>query len=142
MVLWILMAAMLLMPVSYRAGTEQSHPHTIFQGLIDLVTGEPHHHHEAETAQTTRSPFAPLTVPLGLLGDAGHQDDLAISGVPDIPRLLGVSMPISDQATIQALAVLIALLFAGSATRALWTAIRALDGIVPGIESPPPRPAA
>jgi len=140
-VLGILVVATLLMPVSYRAGTEQSHLHTIFQGLIDLIAGEPHHH-GADTAQAARSPFAPLTVPLGLLSDTNHQDDLATSGEPDIPRMLGISMPISDHTTIQALAMLIATILGGGAARAPWTAVRTLAGRATLVEHPPPRPAA
>ncbi|HEV2066621.1 MAG TPA: hypothetical protein VGR08_07285, partial [Thermomicrobiales bacterium] len=39
-----LVALVMLMPVSYRAGADVSHSHTIFQGLIDTIIGLPHHH--------------------------------------------------------------------------------------------------
>jgi hypothetical protein len=74
--LGVLVLATLLMPVSYRAGSDISHPHTIFQGLVDLITGEPHHHGPAEPVpdRTTVSPFAPVTAPLspGVDGQQGR----------------------------------------------------------------------
>lgn len=75
----------LLMPMSYRAGTETAHPHAFFQDLIDLATGTPHehgshvgashehgagdaqHHHDAGTTPApvaTLSPFLAADIPL------------------------------------------------------------------------------
>lgn len=144
LVLGLLVVATLLMPVSYRAGTDQSHPHTIFQGLIDLIAGQPHQHHDGEPhhhhdADTPHAGQSPLATPPGILEAAGHQDDLGPPGEPDIPSLLGMSMPISDHATVQALALLLAALLAGDAPRAPWSATRTLAGRAPAVESPPPR---
>lgn len=86
----------LLMPMSYRAGTETDHPHAFFQELIDLATGTPHehgsrvgvshehgagdalHHHDDETATTTTttapvatlSPFLAADIPLAAAVEA------------------------------------------------------------------------
>jgi len=151
---------MLLMPVSYRAGTETSHPHTIFQGMVDAVTGDRHHHSgdtEAEGVESLAlSPFVPATVPLGSLmfdrpetadpGAAGpHRtggDRTTIPGAPDIPAQLGLSSPIESATAIHELGALIALLLAGAVCASLWDKVNRLFQMCITQDPPPPRHAS
>lgn len=147
-VLLILLLATIAMPVTYRTGAEVEHPHTIFQGMIDAITGTHHHHHDhpvgAETddhAAVETSPFVPVGVPLSILEnprlEPPHVDDL--NRGTDSPQLPGVSMPITSLASIQSLGLLVAALLAGVADRPLWSqTVRLLNHAV-AVESPPPR---
>lgn len=94
----------LLMPMSYRAGTEADHPHAFFQELIDIATGTPHehgahvgatrphtagdgHHHDAgpSAAVATISPFLAADIPLAAAVEA------ATSPQPDRSALRAVA---------------------------------------------------
>jgi hypothetical protein len=117
-----LVLATRLMPVSYRAGADHDHPHTIFQGLIDAVVGHSHHHHHT-------------------VDDAHSEPDPSVYAGPDAPNVLELSMPISSLTAIAALGFLIAALLAGIAARPGWsTASRLVDRTLT-VEPPPPRPA-
>lgn len=144
----LLVALVVLMPVSYRAGTDTSHSHTIFQGLIDMVIGQPHHH------ASTHS-HAPVS------SDAEHRDTQTAHDAtrrtdqdqhpsegpeagttsPDMPALLGLSMPIDGTASIHALGALLAAILGGSAIRSIWGTVRTASGRTPTLEPPPPRRA-
>lgn len=146
LVLITLLLATIAMPVTYRAGAEDEHPHTIFQGMLDAITGH-HHHHGASTesvepAAVELSPFMPVGIPLSILEtprlEPPHVDDL--KGDTDAPELLGVSMPITSLASIQSLGLLVAALLAGVARRPLWSQAAHLLNHVVAVESPPPRP--
>lgn len=143
----LLTALVMLMPVSYRAGTETSHPHTIFQVMIDMVAGHPHHHHgnhddradhahagnpETGTADDAYSPG-------GHVPDADERMDPTPSS-PDIPTSLGMSNPIDVAASIHALGALVAAILGGSAACPLWDSVRGSSGVVPSLTPPPPRP--
>jgi len=147
-VLLTLLMATLIMPVNYRAGTETGHSHTIFQGIIDTIVGHPHHHENQEIASTPEprssvSPFASVAIPLSVLV---HTDDAVSAGTPtspepDLPSLLGLSVPISSTAAIQGLSILIAALLAGFVLRPLWSRQNTPNPWCFGQEPPPPRMA-
>lgn len=140
-VLCLLVLATLMMPVSYRAGTDASHPHTIFQVMIESVTGTPHTHGEPtrQPGRLTPSPFAPLTVPLTarVLTDATVDP----ASEPDTPVMLQLTSPISDTSAIQLLALIVAGLLLFSPYRPTWVSPRAPRPMPNRIETPPPRPA-
>jgi hypothetical protein len=145
-----LLLATIVMPVDYRAGAKVEHPHTIFQGVIDAITGHHHHHHEeAETTgpvsspAVTFTPFVPVGVPLSILADPLGQplQVEAVSQDTDAPELLGVSMPITSLASIQALGQLVAALLAGTIARPLWSQAPRLLNRAVGVDIPPPRQA-
>lgn len=147
-VLLTLLLATVVMPVNYRAGTEVEHPHTIFQGVIDAITGHHHHHHEeAETTGpdlspgVTLTPFVRVDLPLSILADPLVQPlhVEALSQDTDAPELLGVSMPITSLASIQGLGQLVAALLAGTIARPLWSAAPRLLNRAVGVDIPPPR---
>lgn len=139
-VLVVLALATLLMPVNYRAGADTSHPHTILQGLVDVIVGEPHRHDPGESGppRPVVSPFAPVTAPLDLLASTAASE-AASAAEPDVPVMLGMSMPISSMSAIAALALLLAALLAGTGIVPPWTIAQALRARGPAQEPPPPR---
>jgi hypothetical protein len=142
-VLITLLAATLVMPVSYRAGADHAHAHTIFQGLIDTLVGHPHHHGDPVTPVPSDpvSPFTPAGVPLSLLEpheDAFDRTD-AVQTALDVPEQLGLSKPITAQASIQWLGLLIAALLIGAGSRRLFHEVPHLVSRTVGVEIPPPR---
>lgn len=141
-----LVAFVVLMPVSYRAGTGVSHPHTIFQGLIDMVTGQPHHHHGDHDQALGNAKRAGAGTELNASrmsnqgqGSAERQDPNLSS--PDMPTLLGLSSPIDATASIHALGALVAAILSGSGARAIWGTVRTRSELIPALEPPPPRPS-
>jgi hypothetical protein len=137
----LLVALVVLMPVSYRAGTTASHPHTIFQGLIDMVVGQPHqhgddHHHDSPHGDASRSGIE--RSPGGLGHRAAERSESRLAS-PDMPSWLGLSSPIDGTAAIHALGVLVAVILSGSAGRSLWDAVRAFSGLSLKLDPPPPR---
>jgi hypothetical protein len=140
-VLGVLILVTIVMPVSYRAGSDTAHPHTVFQGMIDLLSGHPHHHGAAAVEPAPASAlFSPL--PTSLLIAASHVDRTAVPGEPDIPQILGLSVPISALAAIQDLLPLLLALLASVLIGRIWTAHPRLVAIPEPVESPPPRPVA
>jgi hypothetical protein len=113
--IWLLIVGALMMPVNYRAGTTTEHTHTILQGIIDAIAGQPHTHPGA----------------MGL-EDGTHS-------APDVPVQLGLSMPILSQTSLDQLGVLIALLLTGTLLRRAWISTASLSGWLPGLDPPPPR---
>ena len=140
-VLCLLALATLMMPVSYRAGTDSSHTHTIFQVMIDAVSGTPHTHGEPahQPARLTPSPFAPLSVPLTarVLTDATVDP----GAEPDTPVMLQLASPISDTSAIQMLALIVAGLLLFNPQRPTWASPRLPRALTNRIETPPPRHA-
>ncbi len=142
-VLLTLLLATIVMPVNYRAGTDQAHAHTIFQGLIDAVVGHHHHHDEpvGNVLPEPSSPFAPAAIPLSIHED-GHVEPLSLDSAiqeTDAPELLGLSMPITSFASIQALGQLVAALLTGASARPQWGQTPHLLNRAVGVEVPPPR---
>lgn len=155
--LLLAMAALLLvMPMSYRAGTAYSHPHAFFQVFIDAATG--HSHHDAgeltpgsvaEPAGTLSSfvpPDVPLQPPAGTAGVhspvvAGHIlfSPQATSQASDTPALTALTAPLEQASGIPALSLSLLLLLAADQRRALWAQARAPRGVTTAPELPPPR---
>lgn len=150
---------MLLMPISYRAGTETSHAHTIFQGIVDAIAGRSHHHpgdtRSRKAGSPALSPFAPATVPLGSLmfdhavaprgapdRDLVEGDATTAPGAPDIPAQLGLSSPIESTSAIHELGSLVALLLAGAVRTSHWGQVNRLFQICLTQDPPPPRLAS
>lgn len=145
---------MLLMPVSYRAGTSTAHAHTIFQGIVDSISDRPHHGDQAGghiARVTIPSPFAPVTVPLGSWmtdhADApemgtttrDHGTATTVLSAPDIPERVGLYSPIAASSPIHELGMLVALLLAGAARSSLWGKVNMLLQICITQDPPPPR---
>jgi hypothetical protein len=158
--LGLLVLMILLMPISYRAGTETSHAHTVFQGIVDAITGHPHHHSGDANAKLTESarlsPFVSVNVPLCSLvfdhteaADAGaagfheaEDDGSTVPNAPDIPEQLGLSSPIESTSAIHELGSLIALLLAGAVRASLWGKVNRLFQVSITQDPPPPRHAS
>ena len=146
----LLILLMLLMPVSYRAGSETVHAHSILQGVVNTVTGHTHHHHEETSAATSRLSVLPLsqaTVPIdswmtsSATGTAGASSGAQLE-IPDIPERMGLYGPIEPSSPIQELGALIVLLLAGAARASLWGNMTRLLQVCNGQDLPPPRPAS
>ena len=146
----LLILLMLLTPVSYRAGSETIHAHSIFQGVVDTVTGHTHHHHQETGAATSRlsvSPLSQANVPIdswmtgSATGTAGASSGARLE-IPDIPERMGLYGPIAPSSPIQELGALIVLLLAGVARASLWGTMTRLLQVCIGQDPPPPRPAA
>jgi hypothetical protein len=123
----LLVMLVVLMPVSYRAGTDASHPHTIFQELIDLVVGQPHHHHDDGHAHGTADDHR-----------AAERAEPALAA-PDMPTWLGLSNPVDATAAIHALGALVAALLLGTGQGVVRAGVPNLTGRNPGVDPPPPR---
>lgn len=140
--LLLLVALVLLMPVNYRAGTDASHPHTIFQGLIDMVTRQPHHHHGDHDPPRDGADHAGTA---NLDGGSETSDPGAAERIephltsPDMPSWLGLSSPIDATAAIHALGALVAAILGGSGMRSLCDAVRVFSGLTLTLDPPPPR---
>jgi hypothetical protein len=130
----LLVVGVLLMPVSYRAGTDQAHVHTIFQPLLDGLLGD-HHHHPETDAPVAPSPFSSPGVPLRTSHHAPHDSSTA-TDVPYQVEMAGAGLATT---AILGLAVLIATLLADSIVRSLWTAPFHLLPVTIWPEPPPPR---
>lgn len=142
-----LVALVMLMPVSYRAGADVSHSHTIFQGLIDAVTRQPHQHHgtPADDSGQRDSGHASSSSggehgPVELDHDSGERREPK-HHAPDMPTWLGLSTPIDATAAIHALGTLVTAMLGGSARRSIREVARRLTGLSLALEPPPPRPA-
>lgn len=133
----LLLVLIVLMPVSYRAGTDSSHPHTIFQSLIDMAIGQPHHDHPWDGANHAG---AGNIVGAAETSDHGAAERLEPNlASPDMPTVLGLSSPIDATASIHALGALVAAILSGSGPRSIRDAVRTLSGLIPALEPPPPR---
>lgn len=139
---WLLLLATLLMPIEYRAGSSEAHTHTIFQGVVDAITGHTHHHAGDSTDPapgSAISPFSALTIPLSTANVAsGPAEEPSL---PDEPSILGLSTPILASAAILALGLLVMTLLSGGTRHPEWARRDRLQGWIPGAESPPPRAA-
>jgi hypothetical protein len=136
LVLALLVVGVLLMPVSYRAGTDQAHVHAIFQPMLDGLLGDHHHHGEA-TAPAAPSPFFSPAIPLASFQDGHHlPSSQADADLPHQIQMAGAGLAIT---AILGLALLIATLLAGSVVRSLWTAPFLLLPVTIWPEPPPPR---
>ena len=160
MVLAVAVGLMVLMPVNYRAGTDQAHPHTTFQLWIDAATGQSHHHdemdHQQRVADAVHAPADAATSParqtnghILLSAHDGHDPgtmDVAVilgdapaSQQPDTAEPVTSHRPLQHASVLDALGTLIALLSTGTIRRPLWASHRRLAGVVCLLDPPPPR---
>lgn len=135
--------ATFLSPVTYRAGAEHGHAHTIVQGVVDSISGQPHSHGSGDgpndAGRLSHTPFSSAAIPLSILIAMGGSPGAAALSEPDAPRFLGLSMPISSFSAIEALGTLIASLLAGGTVRPIWADTRRLLDRTFSVEPPPPR---
>jgi hypothetical protein len=137
-----LAALLLVMPVSYRAGTEVAHPHAVFQGWIDAADGSAGHHHHPESTATHRAAGRDHAEHSAARWAAG-QDGIAAGGPAaeaDTPTLSALKAPLSSAMPLLALAGVLLLLVISAAWRPLWAASASLLGAFSSPEAPPPRP--
>jgi hypothetical protein len=138
----------LVMPMSYRAGTETSHPHAVFQTVIDTIGGRSHHaddgHHHASAPSATSSalsPFAPPGVPLNAV-QASDQASLASMSMaldPDVPSLTTMKPALDHALTVAAPGVLIVLAATVVTRRSCWPRILTPGANAIAPELPPPQ---
>jgi hypothetical protein len=133
LLLGVFALTILLMPVSYRAGTSQAHLHSIFQPMLDGLLGN-HHHHPTTDVPGAPSPFSSPGVPLSASAPSS-----LVEAETDVPRQLEMAGAGLAITAILALRGLIAVLLAGSAVRPLWTAPFHGLSVATGPEPPPPR---
>lgn len=151
-----MVALILFMPMSYRAGTAFSHPHAFFQVFIDAATGHAHHDADELVAGSqperdgTFSPFVPPDVPLQQpRGDdavhyrvvAGHLlfSTQASGHAPDAPVLAALTAPLEQATGIPALSLIVLLLLAADRRRAIWALATRPQGAILTPDLPPPR---
>jgi hypothetical protein len=160
-----LACVLLLMPASYRAGTETPHPHAFFQGIVEVITGQAHEHDGVPEATATQtrdstsnsasilSPFSGANIPLSAsaaVDDAppsvkiNADTGAPLDATPFRERIDSLQVtdlkPAIDQGTaIAAIGLLIALWFASDQLRRLWFATTRLTANDPHGETPPPR---
>jgi hypothetical protein len=135
-----------MMPVSYRAGTESAHPHTIFQAMIDRATGHTHRHpgeHQPHTHATTGSalsPFASPAIPLNVAHTLAPAPATAtMQPDPDVPSIT-TAKPSLDQPLILT-ATLGLLLLAATVVvrRMMWPRLPWPEALAVAPDIPPPR---
>lgn len=138
--LLVLLGAVLMMPVSYRAGTDQAHVHTIFQGMIDAVIGHQHTHADQHEQVTAPSPFSPPGIPLSATD--GHHTTPVTGAESDVPQQVQFAGPALAFTALLALGALVAALVTRDGSRLLWRSLHPLAAIDLALEPPPPRQAA
>jgi hypothetical protein len=149
--LGLMAALVLMMPATYRAGTESSHPHTVLQPMIDRATGRPHHHpgdthvhrHTAEASHAgALSPFAPPGIPLNVLQtpDRAHVAYTPMQPDAEAPSIANMK-PTLDQPLILATMIGMLVLAAVVVTRrSAWERVRFPGACAIAPDIPPPRP--
>lgn len=150
---------LVLMPVSYRAGTSTAHAHTVFQSVIDQVRGTPHHHaedHAAPDVAPAEPAFLALNVPLSTIA-ALESPSIAVemliatnrlthvaesvttAATGDIPEITSVTTSADAIAALTLLVAMVALLLILRPERRIWFSNQILNGVGSPIESPPPK---
>ncbi len=136
--LLVLLGAVLMMPVTYRAGTDQAHVHTIFQGMIDAIVGHPHHHSGEHEHTAAPSPFSPPGIPLSSID--GHHTAPITGAESDVPQQVQFAGPALAFTALLVLGALVAALVTRDGIRLLWRSLHPLAAIDLALEPPPPRP--
>lgn len=138
LVLGMLVLATLMMPVNYRAGTDLAHSHSVFQSIIDTVTGHTHHHaNEPTVTKLAPSPFAPAALPL-----ASAAQPAPTSSEGDVASILASApAPVSPFSAMQLLGLLVAGLMMMAAFARHWPVRLRPSSLSLPIEIPPPRAA-
>lgn len=160
-----MVSLLFLMPVSYRAGTESPHPHAFFQGMIELISGQPHEHaegitdrHAAEDVpapsgmKASISPFIAADIPLATarqVADTSASGDSATvptsiasaetSAGPDTPQLTDLKPALDQGSAIASIGMMLILVASFSIVRTLWFSQSRLTGLFSRLEPPPPR---
>lgn len=162
-----MVSLLFLMPVNYRAGAEAAHPHAFFQGMIDLITGQPHEHADddaparaiqaAPTPSATDASISPFTAPdiplaaargvaVTVAGYQAETSQPAPSATtsqmhlsPDTPQLTDLRPAMEQGAAIASIRLVITMLLIAAAGRLLWFTETRLIGWSSSCEPPPPR---
>jgi hypothetical protein len=137
LLLLLMVGTMVMMPVTYRAGTDQAHVHTIFQGMVDTLLGTPHHHPNHHEGGAAPSPFSPPGIPLRTID--GHHTTTATDADSDTPQQVELAGPALATTALLQLSSLVATLLAGWKPRPLWNSSQELSAIPARPEAPPPR---
>lgn len=138
LLLGMLVVATLMMPVNYRAGTDLIHSHSVFQTIIDAVSGHAHNHaNDPSGTQLVPSPFAPAALPL-----ASAAQPMPSSSDGDVASVLSSApAPVSPFTAIQLLGLLVAGLMLVAAHSRHWPVRLRPASQALRIEIPPPRAA-
>ena len=115
-----------MLPVEYRGGAEDPHPHAAYQLWYDAAHGSVAHHHAMGDAPTEAHH-----------GEASTPAWVDEDGT-DVPRLVGLSIG-AVKVPLIATAVVLLTSPATTRSRAAWPAARVLVGRFPWAETPPPR---
>ncbi len=145
-VLLAMVALLLLMPVSYRAGIEASHPHAVFQVWLDSAHGGSHHHHGDHPPEAASSHAAAgHHADPGVTRWAVAPDSRTVAGVraveelADPPTLSPLKAPLSPALPLLALAGVFLLLVVSTSWRPLWAGSARMRALPSAPEPPPPR---
>ncbi len=135
--LLLLVAGVLMMPVSYRAGTDSPHVHAIFQPMVDTLLGASHHHdhQRSDHVGPAPSPFSSPSIPLTAGAPLPHAE-------PDVPSQIQMATTALAVTAILGLGQLIATLLSGSSRRPFWIVAHHLSPTALWPEPPPPRQVA
>jgi hypothetical protein len=117
--------AVLLTPVTYRAGAEIGHPHALVQLVYEATRGVPDHHHPSSDH----------------LSDVNHPISESHRRAPDVAHGPDGTVVIT-LALFAVLAPIRASLLLNPARRDFWCRREVpLAGVKPGLDPPPPRVA-
>lgn len=159
MLLVVLAGLALLMPMDYRAGTDQAHTHSVFQIWIDAAIGRSHHHpetephaHAAEQATADTHAAGHVLAEAGTwastLSDAVHSAVMWTTDAAMLPDVEpDVAEPVSSRLVIQhadvlgLLGLLVAALLIPSVRRTVGLVARPLPCAIAPPDPPPPRRA-
>ena len=139
--------SLLTLPVQYRGGAELPHGHAFVQVWLDAAHGSTFHHDRLEAVAHPDHAHHHGDERGALAGEAHPERDaardrpvVAGAGSPDATQLSEVTLAIERFAVVLAVAVLgLSLVLLGLAP--VRPALRALSGLRPIPETPPPRPA-
>ena len=145
-VLVAMAALLLLMPISYRAGTEATHPHAVFQVWLDSARGGSHHHHgdhppEAASHHAAADHHADQGVTrwAGAPGFHTVASARAVEEALDPPTLSPLKAPLSPALPLLTLAGDLLLLVVSTSWLPLWAGPARMRARHPAPEPPPPR---
>ena len=141
LVLGAMAALLLVMPVSYRAGAEMTHPHAVFQLLADAEHGVVHHHHHSTAANHAADTH---DEPTETRWTTGHHDGRRASvavrvAPPDTPTLSPLKAPTPPAVSLLGLVAVMLAAVESAVWRPLWGAARRMSGRLLSPEYPPPR---
>lgn len=149
---------LILMPVSYKAGTSTSHAHSVFQALIDQAGDETHSHgDDSGTREPASSPlYLELNIPLSTIAELEspivsiealvlthrltHNAELELpQSSPDLPEITSLQATPDIGTALVFLSALLALLFIQQPMRRIWFSTSLPEAFRLISEGPPPR---